>query len=301
MNQYLKHLGIHNFEIDIKKEQSEENIHINYRSGITKRKILHTLSESEKTALAFAYFLSKIQYEILDNPQKDITKTTIVIDDPISSLDENRLFTTACLIRDFFENSKQLFVLSHNLIFLKFFGNMIGHKQRQDYYLRGITDRPQLISLPEGLRNFQSSYFQKLYEIIEYNKGCIDFEDAKKFIPNYVRVVLETFLSFKLFVLKQGSAGDKFRSAGLDKLTNILKGQLGLFKSFPPVDDVNHTTLIKKLEWTRKISDPQTHGSPQCLDEFNYIGESELKKIAKDALNIIHFLDKIHFDRISRN
>lgn len=301
VNTFLQHLGIHNFEIDIPKENADENIRINYLSGTTKTKLLYALSEGEKTALAFAYFLSEIKYEILDNPQKDIAKTVIVIDDPISSLDENRLFTTACLIRDFFENSKQLFVLSHNLIFLKFFGNIISHKQRQDYYLRGITDRPQLISLPEGLRNFQSSYFQKLYEIIEYNKGCVDFEDAKKFIPNYVRVVLETFLSFKLFVLKQGSAGDKFRSAGLDKLTNILKGQLGLFKSFPPVDDVNHTTLIKKLEWTRKISDPQAHGSPQCLDEFNYIGESELKKIAKDALNIIHFLDKIHFDRIYSN
>lgn len=235
VNTFLQHLGIHNFEIDIPKENADENIRINYLSGTTKTKLLYALSEGEKTALAFAYFLSEIKYEILDNPQKDIAKTVIVIDDPISSLDENRLFTTACLIRDFFENSKQLFVLSHNLIFLKFFGNIISHKQRQDYYLRGITDRPQLISLPEGLRNFQSSYFQKLYEIIEYNKGCVDFEDAKKFIPNYVRVVLETFLSFKLFVLKQGSAGDKFRSAGLDKLTNILKGQLGLFKSFPPL------------------------------------------------------------------
>lgn len=300
VNIFLKHLGIHNFEIDIPKENADENIHINYLSGTTKTKLLYSLSEGEKTALALAYFLSKIEYEIFDNPQKDITNTIIVIDDPISSLDEHRLHTTACLVRDNFEKAKQLFILSHNLIFLKFLGNIIEHKERQDYYLQGNKSEVQLISLPEGLRNFQTSYFQKLHEVIEYNNGCIGYRDAKKFIPNYLRVVLETFLSFKLFVLKQGSAGDRFRSAGLDKLTKTLKGQLGLYKDFPEVDDINHNTLINKLEWIRKISDPQTHGSSQSLDEFNYIGEPELKKVTKDTLNIIQFLDKIHFDQITK-
>ncbi len=303
VNDFLKHLGIHNFEIDIQKGEADENIHIIYLSGTTKTKLLYSLSEGEKTALAFAYFLSQIKYEIFVNPQKNIANTIIVIDDPISSLDENRLHTTACLIRDKFENAKQLFVLSHNLIFLKFFGNIISHKGRQDYYLQGNMSKVQLISLPEGLRNFQTSYFQKLSEIIEYNNGRISYRDAKKFIPNYLRVALETFLSFKLFVLKQGSARDRFRSAGLNKLTKTLKGQLqlGLYKDFPVVDDINKDTIINKLEKIRKMTDPQTHGSAQSLDEFNYIGELELKATAKDTLNIIQFLDKIHFDRISKN
>jgi len=295
VNRYLKHLCVHNFDIDIKKEQSAENIHINYRSGITKRKILHTLSEGEKTTLAFAYFLSKIQYEILDNTQKDITKTIIVIDDPISSLDENRLYTTACLIRDLFESSEQLFVLSHNLIFLKFFGNMISHKERQDYYLHGNKKDVRLISLPESLRNFQTSYFQKLHEAMEYNDGSIYYEEAKKFIPNYVRIILETFLSFKLFVLRDK---DKYRLAGLGRLTNFLRNNKSYYSDFQPVEDVGKDTILTKLEKIRRITDPQEHGSPQSLEEFNYVSESELKEMVKDTLNIINFLDKIHFDQI---
>jgi wobble nucleotide-excising tRNase len=295
LNTFLQHLGIHNFVINIPKENSDENIHIIYGSGITKRKILHALSEGEKTALAFAYFLSKIQYEILDNPQKDITKTTIVIDDPVSSLDENRLHTTACLIRDLFESSEQLFVLSHNLIFLKFFGNMIGHKERKDYYLHGNKKEVQLISLPEGLRNFQTSYFQKLHETMEYNDGLIHYEDAKKFIPNYVRITLETFLSFKLFVLRDK---DKYRLAGLRRLTNFLRNNKSYYSDFQPVEDVGKDSILTKLEKIRRITDPQEHGSPQSLEEFNYVSESELKEMVKDALNIIHFLDKTHFYQI---
>ncbi len=138
-----------------------------------------------------------------------------------------------------------------------------------------------------------------MFEILEYNKGSIGYTEAKSFIPNYVRVVLETFLSFKLFVLNDGS-GDKYRSAGLRRLTNALRDNKSYYHDFEPVGDVDKNTIINKLEEIRRITDPQTHGSCQSLNEFNYISESELRAIARDALNIIHFLDKIHFDQISQ-
>jgi len=309
INGYLKRLGIYNFTVDINKDKPEDNIQIQYKAGHIKNKIRHSLSEGEKTALAFAYFISKIKYEILDNSQAEIRETIVVIDDPISSLDENRLYSTACLINEIFSDAKQLFILSHNIIFLKFIGNLIGYPRneiikgnkiekvscRRDYFL---SMSGQLTLLPYSLSNYKTVYFQKLDDILKYQQGKVSYDDAKIYIPNHIRVILETFLSFKFFLLKQGSSGDKFKSPGLDKIIKVLKGKRGLFQDYPKCKNVDKDTLLHKIEQIRRITDPQSHGTPQNIDEFNFISEAELKDVASDTLDIICFIDKIHYDEI---
>ena len=309
INGYLKRLGIHNFSVDINKDVPEENIQIHYKVGHIKNRIRHSLSEGEKTALAFAYFVSKIKYEIFDNHQADIKETVVVIDDPVSSLDENRLHSTAYLINEIFEDAKQLFILSHNIIFLKFMGTLIGHPRieiiknnksekmscRRDYFL---SMAGQLILLPDTLSNYKTVYFQKLDDILRYHQGLISYDDAKIYIPNHIRVTLETFLSFKFFLLKQGSGGDKFRSPGLDKIIKVLKSKTHLFRDYPKCNDIDKETFLQKLEQIRRITDPQSHGTPQSIDEFNFISEAELRDVVSNTLNIICFIDKIHYDEI---
>lgn len=309
INGYLKRLGVYNFTVDINKDNIEENIQIHYKAGHIKNKIRHSLSEGEKTALAFAYFISKIKYEIFDNNQADIRETIVVIDDPVSSLDENRLYSTACLINEIFVDAKQLFILSHNIIFLKFIGNLIGYPRikiikdnksekiscRRDYFL---SMSGQLTLLPDTLSNYKTVYFQKLDDILRYHQGLVSYDDAKIYIPNHIRVTLETFLSFKFFLLKQGSSSDKFRSPGLDKMIKALKGKTHLFRDYPKCKNVDKDTFLQKLEQIRRITDPQSHGTPQNIDEFNFISEAELKDIVSDTLDMICFIDKIHYDEI---
>jgi len=309
INGYLKRLGVYNFTVDINKDKPEENIQINYKAGHIKNKFRHSLSEGEKTALAFAYFISKIKYEILDNSQADIRETIVVIDDPVSSLDENRLYSTACLINEIFDDAKQLFILSHNIIFLKFIGTLIGYPRieiikdnksekiscRRDYFL---SMSGQLTLLPYTLSNYKTVYFQKLDDILRYHQGLVSYDDAKTYIPNHIRVTLETFLSFKFFLLKQGSGSDKFRSPGLDKIIKVLKSKTHLFRDYPKCNNVDKNTFLQKLEQIRRITDPQSHGTPQNIDEFNFISETELKGVASDTLDIICFIDKIHYDEI---
>ena len=309
INGYLKRLGVYNFTIDINKDKPEENIQIQYKSGHVKNKIRHSLSEGEKTALAFAYFISKIKYEILDSSQADIGKNIVVIDDPISSLDENRLYSTACLINEIFSDAKQLFILSHNIIFLKFIGNLIGYPCieiiknnksekfccRRDYFL---SMSGQLTLLPDTLSNYKTVYFQKLDDILKYHQGLVSYDDAKIYIPNHIRIILETFLSFKFFLLKQGSSSNKFRSPGLDKIIKVLKNKTHLFRNYPKYKNVDKDTFLQKLEQIRRITDPQSHGTPQNIDEFNFISEAELNGVVSDTLAIICFLDKIHYDEI---
>ncbi len=303
INAYLKKLGLDHFSIQI-KEDTDENIEIHFKGGAIKTKLRHSLSESEKTTLAFAYFLSKFKYEVIDNTAVNLSDTIVVIDDPISSLDENRLHVTACILKDHFLDSKQLFVLSHNMIFMKFLSNLIGAyrqknekgvriSRRRDYFISSVNNSLEM--LPEPLSNYKTTYFQKLREILEFDSGDIDYQDAKKFIPNHVRTVLETFLSFKFSIMRLPRAEGKYLSPGLDRFIKLFKGNSNLCKDFPTHDGISRDNLIGHLEDIKRITDPQAHGSPQDIDDVDFISEQELEQLAKRALNVIGFLDIIHF------
>jgi wobble nucleotide-excising tRNase len=71
----------------------------------------YSLSEGDKSALALAFFLTKL--EVDGNIQNKI----IVFDDPVSSFDLNRKSTTISKLLHFGQQAKQLFVLTHNIIF----------------------------------------------------------------------------------------------------------------------------------------------------------------------------------------
>jgi wobble nucleotide-excising tRNase len=58
------------------------------------------LSEGEKSAIAFSYFLTELKALRDDDPPK-LPKTIIFLDDPISSLDSNHIFQVRSLLKDF--------------------------------------------------------------------------------------------------------------------------------------------------------------------------------------------------------
>lgn len=70
------------------------------------------LSESDKRSMAFAFFLAST----LDDP--DLDKKTVVVDDPMSSLDRNRRANTVKTLTEIAKKSGQLIVLAHDPKFL---------------------------------------------------------------------------------------------------------------------------------------------------------------------------------------
>jgi len=70
-----------------------------------------SFSEGDKSALALSFFLTKI--EVDGNIQDKI----IVFDDPVSSFDLNRKSTTISNLLNLGQQAKQLFILTHNIIF----------------------------------------------------------------------------------------------------------------------------------------------------------------------------------------
>ena len=280
INKFLKNMGIDTFTIDLRDKPGEETKDIIVKYDISKsEKRKQCLSDGEKTVLGFAYFLSKFENE-LDETSK--TNAIVVIDDPISSLDENRLYSTAHLIKDMFEKTKQLIVLSHNFLFLKFF-NAVYPGNPQQFFI----NKDSLGPLPDELANFETTYFYMLKDIQKFNNSDIEYKNARKYLPNFIRRVLETFFAFKFAML--WARNENKRSPGL----NDAKGYM----------EESHydKNLIDKLDNLIKITDKQCHGSAQTLTDNNsYISEDDLKQIAKNAIEIIEIMDNSHLQSIKK-
>ena len=285
VGEYLAKLGITHFTIDLREGEEENNILIKYKGDDeTKKRLQNTLSEGEKTALAFAYFMSKVTTEVTNKSQ-----TIIVIDDPISSLDDNRLYSTAFLIHDEFKDFKQLFVFSHNLLFLKYINPFFKKNEKATY----LINKGEIEDLPSSLENFQSPYFYMLESLVNFNKDAApDYEDARKFLPNYIRRILETFFGFKYAQL----SNSKGQTPGLpDFIFGIIDYDTIEDKT---VGSITKSNLKSKLNSINKVCDNFSHGNMQQLDECNFISDETLKEIATDTLDIIEFFDNMHREQI---
>lgn len=311
VNIYLKHFGIDHFEIDRDKDKQTNNLIVYYTNGKLKNKIDTSLSEGEKTALAFAYFVSKLRVEKLESNNIGFQDCIIVIDDPISSLDDNRLFQTANLIDSllFYSSSDanhypdQLFVLSHNITFIKYLSNALKGNDKlsgkdvnliNDYFLNHNT--PKIKNIPTGLRNFTNTYIIKLNEIIAFRDGKSDYQNAKNYLANYIRIVLETFLSFKLAIVNESND----RLPGLTHLINKIVSEFNNIDDIE-IDGIRKDTVIKRLNHLKKIADHESHGSIHKAEEFSFIAEKELKDFAKYTTQVILYIDKLHFSKIKNH
>ncbi len=165
-------------------------------------RLAKNLSEGEKTAIAFAYFITRIQ-----DGRHALTDTRIVIDDPISSLDGNHLFNTYALIKTQLATSRQLFILTHSFEFYNLIREWAADDERDikkkpqsnwkkwGMYLVKRTDdgKAVLEEIPKELLKFKSEYHYLFSTIYHFDKtGSGDF-DCLLSLPNITRRFMEAF------------------------------------------------------------------------------------------------------------
>lgn len=307
VNYYLDHLGILHFTVNRNKSKVSDNITITYnKTGKQKLNLRTSLSEGEKTALAFAYFISKVRAEKLESNDQGFSDSIIVIDDPISSLDDNRLFQTANTIDSFFfyqgtgtldDIPSQVFIFSHNQTFTKYlYGALKSNDKLKgligEYYLS--SSNPRIRKVPSALKNFTSTYLIKLREIVDFKeKGVPDYEVVKNYLPNYIRIVLETFLSFKLALVND----DSDRVPGLSTLIRKIVAELLKSDDYEVEMDGGKLTrdaIVKRLNHLKKIADHESHGNIAKGQEVVFIAEDELKVFSKYTIQVIQYIDSIH-------
>lgn len=164
------------------------------------------LSEGEKTAIAFVYFITKLKEN-----GNNIRDTIVVVDDPVSSFDSNHLFHAYSFLRTQCTDAKQLFVLTHNFTYFKlvrdwFTGTNKNRKTKGKpencffYRLDAPPGSPRhslLVDADDSLKNYGSEYhyiFKKLYE---YKAHTTLNRDEAFLTANLARKLVESFFTFK--------------------------------------------------------------------------------------------------------
>lgn len=242
------------------------------------------LSEGERTAIAFLYFLKSLQDKTFD-----MSKGIVVIDDPVSSLDANALFSAFSHMRERTSQCGQLIIFTHSFPFFREVKNWFHHlpkqgKQNPDQrparffmlrsYRHSDGSRGSLLGpLDRLLEEHESEYqylFKRVYE--EAHRASVDSLEHHYGLPNVARRLLETFLAFR-FPDVRGELYQRFARVDFDgsKKTRILR-------------------LLNTYSHAGAISDP---GHDLTL-------LAEAQPVLLDVLEMMKAVDKDHCDALEK-
>jgi wobble nucleotide-excising tRNase len=174
--------------------------------------IAKNLSEGEKTAIAFAYFMTR-----LEDKNTKLKDTIVYLDDPISSLDSNHIFNIYAFIKTKLSSCKQLFISTHNSEFFNIIKDWYDdHKNNKSLFIiertaNASVDKSYLKNIPLLMDKYKSEYVYLFSVINDFKNGpSMDFQMLYN-LPNIMRRFLEAYTSFKIP-----------KSAGLEKKLRIL-------------------------------------------------------------------------------
>ncbi|MBO4530404.1 MAG: AAA family ATPase [Paludibacteraceae bacterium] len=143
-------------------------------------KITEILSEGEQKMVSIANFMSEC---LLDN-----SKNTIVLDDPINSLDVDYRESVAKLIVEL-SDDRQIVVMTHDLYFLRLLRDIYKDKYSNDCYLtclNSIEDNSGIVSdeIPYLAKNVQERIDTITRGLDDISNISIDQVDKKRVILN---------------------------------------------------------------------------------------------------------------------
>jgi wobble nucleotide-excising tRNase len=161
------------------------------------------LSEGEKTALTFAYFLTSLEAE-----GSSLSDTIIFVDDPVSSLDLNHLYALHALLVERLKPAQQLFVSTHNAeLFNLLKGKWLGKNgsNREDtraYHIWRTANETgeavaELSDLPVLLRKYKSEYEFIFCQLRRFSVSTDPSLHEAYTVPNLLRKFLEAYLGFR--------------------------------------------------------------------------------------------------------
>ena len=192
INSQLDLFGFSSFKLELTKDQNRYQLIRNSE----KQASISSLSEGERNFLSFLYFCSS--FDVESNMGKS---NVLVIDDPMSSMDSEVAYIVSTMIRRTFQDIvngksifKQIFVLSHNIFFMKELSQPIKGKKSFSYYIINKKDNVSLIKMYDQ-NPIKSSYEMLWEEYRDYVKG--DSNDVHYPALNVMRRILEYFFNFK--------------------------------------------------------------------------------------------------------
>ncbi|MCZ2135383.1 MAG: AAA family ATPase [Burkholderiales bacterium] len=242
------------------------------------------LSEGERTAIAFLYFLKSLQDKTFD-----MKNGIVVIDDPVSSLDANALFSAFGYMKERTKQAGQLFIFTHSFPFFRLVKNWFHHlpKQRSAQVERRLgrffllrsrrhTDgsrTSELGPLDPLLQEHESEYqylFKRVYD--EAHRDDVVQLEHHYGLPNVARRLIEAFLAFR-FPEMSGDLGPRLDRVTFDnaKKTRILR-------------------LLNTYSHAGAISDPE--------HDLSLLAETQ--PVLLDVLDLMKAVDKEHYEGLEK-
>lgn len=266
INKILKRLFIGNSNITLKVEKARNNkgelvdITKLYRND---GKPANNLSDGERTAIAFAHFFTKIQDSINNNTSND---EILFIDDPISSLDKNHIYSISVMIKEVIDRFNQTFVTTHNFELYR----LLKRKNNINYYYVKRDGNSSIIEkLPKELEKYDSEYEYFFHKLYNFNK---DNTNADIYVIGHcARRFLDNYLQYKI----------PNNQNPLDKLIKYVKEL--------KEDTTKYTVLYR-------IVNDESHVHPEILFDKGYlIGAVAL------LLDTIEKYDKLHYNTLKES
>ncbi len=298
INNYLKALNLPKYSLD-----KDYRIVLN-SDALENSEAKIILSDGEKTTLAFAYFLVRLK---LFYKKEDLKDLVVVIDDPISSLDEQRIYSTSDivakinqeLVGEKLSNEKdraQVFVLTHNHTFMARLINMVG-KHARYFQLERHQGQLKIVCKDKVNGYFDTFYlllFKEVYAFAKKEKVQDDFNEAINY-GNKIRILLESFL--KINFINSFLGEDKtFKEDKIKKLIEETDDQVRLSFSNLPFNENGHSikdkdALTEKFLSIIKGLHLDSHGSVMDFFSPYKISLENVQKFARIAINAMKILN----------
>ncbi|GAA7092276.1 AAA family ATPase [Helicobacter pylori] len=298
INNYLKALNSPKYSLD-----KDYRIVLN-SDALENSEAKIILSDGEKTTLAFAYFLARLKsfYK-----KEDLKNLVVVIDDPISSLDEQRIYNTTCLVakinqelaREKLSNKEdkaQVFVLTHNHTFMAHLINMVGTYACY-FQLERHQGQLKIVCKDKVKGYFDTFYlflFKEVYAFAKKEKVQDNFNEAINY-GNKIRILLESFLKINFI---DSFLGEKsvFGEDKIKKLIETADNQVRLSFSNLPFSENGHSiedkdALTEKFFSIIKGLHLESHGSVMDFFSPYKISLEDVQKFAKIAINAMKILN----------
>lgn len=223
------------------------------------------LSDGERTAIAFAYFLTKLK------EHKTLKDIIVYIDDPISSLDSNHVFQVYAIIKNlFFKKAtdaqgkikwvtacQQIFISTHNFEFFEMLKKLPIDRQRPTqtdgarYYLvkRISATVSTLVDLPASLRRYTSEYHYLFSVIRAYSEHPTKDDVAQLLaLPNALRRFVELYTYMRLPLADTNVETRLSLLVGSEAAVSVTQ-LLHHFSHLETVDRVSsHTQLVSAID-----------------------------------------------------
>ncbi len=245
INEYISgFLGRDEIQIDVVKSEDVERFKLIRDGSVAKN-----LSEGEKTAIAFSFFLTKLGEE------QELEDLVIYIDDPISSLDSNHIFQINAVIKNIFFrkeanekgneewklNCKQIFISTHNFEFFSLLKELPLKKSKSSFYQVKRINRTEstFSNLPKSILRYSSEYHY-LFSVIHKFYTSADKTDLEVLmpIPNALRRFIELYTYAKI---------PSFSEVTVDQRAEALFGALESKRIMKVLHYFSHLNNIERL------------------------------------------------------